>query len=112
MTGDALPLRGRRLSAAPRRNKNRDADLTRTGTCGILITMATMTDALKRAIAECGLPMLTLEQRTGVKRQSIVRFMAGTQSLRLDMADKLAAYFGLELKAAGRRPRRDRSDRG
>jgi hypothetical protein len=30
-----------------------------------------------------------------------------TQSLRLDMADKLAEYFGLELKPAGRRPRKE-----
>lgn len=67
--------------------------------------MGTMADTLKRAIAECGLRMLTLEQRTGVKRQSIVRFMAGTQSLRLDCADKLAAYFNLELKAARRSQR-------
>jgi hypothetical protein len=29
---------------------------------------------------------------------SISRFVAGKQSLRLDVADKLAAYFGLELR--------------
>jgi plasmid maintenance system antidote protein VapI len=66
--------------------------------------MTTMTDALKRAIRDCGLPMLTLEQRTGVKRQSVMRFMANRQSLRLDMADRLAAHLGLELRPAkGRR---------
>jgi hypothetical protein len=28
-----------------------------------------------------------------------MKFMAGEQSLRLDMADKLAGYFGLRLEA-------------
>jgi plasmid maintenance system antidote protein VapI len=42
-----------------------------------------------------------LERETGVARGSIMRFVRTTHSLRLDMADRLAAYFGLEL-----RPRR------
>ena len=41
---------------------------------------------------------LALERETGLTRASIMRFVAGKQSLRLDMADRLAAYFGLELK--------------
>ncbi len=65
--------------------------------------MATMTDTLKRALNGCDLPLLSLEQRTGVKRQSIKRFIDGEQSLRLDVADKLAAYFDLELRPACRR---------
>lgn len=56
-----------------------------------------MTAALKQAITDSGLPFLTLEQQTGVKRQSLMKFMAGETSLRLDLADKLADYFGLEL---------------
>jgi plasmid maintenance system antidote protein VapI len=39
-----------------------------------------------------------LERETGVTRASIMRFVRGTQSLRLDMADRLAAYLGLELR--------------
>jgi plasmid maintenance system antidote protein VapI len=39
-----------------------------------------------------------LERETGVTRASIMRFVRGAQSLRLDMADRLAAYFGLELR--------------
>jgi hypothetical protein len=31
-----------------------------------------------------------------------MRFLRGEQSLRLDMADKLAAYFGLELRVKGK----------
>jgi|TARA_B100000809_G_scaffold245086_1_gene271700 plasmid maintenance system antidote protein VapI len=49
------------------------------------------------------LPLLTLEQETGVKRQSIMRFLRGERSLRLDIADKLAAHFELELKSSSRR---------
>jgi hypothetical protein len=42
---------------------------------------------------------MSLEQATGVKRASIMRFLRGKISLRLDKADALAAYFGLELVA-------------
>jgi plasmid maintenance system antidote protein VapI len=40
-----------------------------------------------------------LERETGVSRLSIMRFVKAGQFLRLDLADKLAAYFGLELQA-------------
>lgn len=43
------------------------------------------------------LPLLVIERETGVKRQSIMWFVRGERSLRLDMADKLAAYFGMTL---------------
>jgi plasmid maintenance system antidote protein VapI len=62
-----------------------------------------ISDALREAINNSGLPFLTLEQETGVKRQSLMKFMADEQSLRLDIADKLADYFGLELKNRKRR---------
>ena len=39
-----------------------------------------------------------LERETGVARASVMRFVRGSQSLRLDMADRLAARFGLELR--------------
>lgn len=38
-----------------------------------------------------------LERETGVLRQSLMKFMNGERSLRLDKADQLAAYFGLTL---------------
>jgi plasmid maintenance system antidote protein VapI len=38
-----------------------------------------------------------LERETGLSRASIMRFVAGKQSLRLDKADQLAGYFGLHL---------------
>ena len=58
--------------------------------------MPTMTVSLRRAIAESGMNFKALERATGVKRQSLMKFVRG-QSLRLNIADKLAAHFGLEL---------------
>jgi plasmid maintenance system antidote protein VapI len=39
-----------------------------------------------------------LQRETGVTRASIQRFVDGRTYLRLDMADRLAAFFNLELK--------------
>ena len=62
-----------------------------------------MTESLRQRIVDSELPLLTLGQATGVKRQSIMRFLRGERSLRLDIADKLASYFQLELKSSLRR---------
>ena len=51
---------------------------------------------LKKAIAESDLTFLMLERETGVRRASIMRFMRGERTLRLDMADRLAAHFGIK----------------
>ncbi len=60
-----------------------------------------------RAAVESGeTNYLALERETGLTRASIMRFVAGKQSLRLDMADRLAARFGLELRLTGRRKKR------
>jgi plasmid maintenance system antidote protein VapI len=62
-----------------------------------------ISDPLRQTIVKSGIPLLTLEQKTGVQRGSIARFVAGNQSLRLDVADKLANFFGLVLsKRKGR----------
>jgi plasmid maintenance system antidote protein VapI len=58
----------------------------------------TMSEVLKRAIIESGMAHIAIERATGVKRASIMRFLRGETSLRLDMADKLAVYFDLELR--------------
>jgi len=57
----------------------------------------TITDVLRQAIEDSELPFLTLEQKTGVLRQSLMKFVRGEISLRLDAADKLAEFFDLEL---------------
>jgi plasmid maintenance system antidote protein VapI len=58
---------------------------------------APITDLLRETIIASKLPLLTLQQETGVKRASIMRFIRGRNSIRLDIADKLAAYFELKL---------------
>jgi plasmid maintenance system antidote protein VapI len=59
---------------------------------------APLSDVLKQALATSGMAHIDLERATGVKRASIMRFLRGETSLRLDKADRLAAYFGLELR--------------
>ncbi len=58
---------------------------------------------LWQAIVDSDLPLLRLEQATGVRRQSIMKFLSGERSLRLDIADKLAAYLRLMIPARRRR---------
>jgi plasmid maintenance system antidote protein VapI len=66
----------------------------------------TMTDLLRRTILEAidagRANYKALERETGVTRASIMRFATGKRSIRLDMADKLAAHFGLELRQTER----------
>jgi plasmid maintenance system antidote protein VapI len=62
-----------------------------------MITNSPITDVIRQAILDSGLPLLRIADETGVERASISRFVRGKNSLRLDMADKLATYFGLTL---------------
>jgi plasmid maintenance system antidote protein VapI len=55
-------------------------------------------ETILRAIEAGRTNYKALERESGVTRASIMRFVKGTRSLRLDMADRLAAYFGLELR--------------
>jgi plasmid maintenance system antidote protein VapI len=64
---------------------------------------AAISDLLRRTIVESGVSYNALQRETGVTRASIMRFVRGSQSLRLDMADRLAEYFGLELRKRGQR---------
>ncbi len=61
-------------------------------------SVSPISDLLRRTIAESGVSYNALQQETGVTRASVMRFVRGSQSLRLDMADRLAAYFGLALQ--------------
>jgi len=56
-----------------------------------------ITDKLRQVIKASEMAHKAIERETGVKRQSIMRFMRDDQTLRLDIADKLAAYFKLQL---------------
>jgi transcriptional regulator with XRE-family HTH domain len=59
---------------------------------------APISRALRQAIAESGISFKRLEEETGVLRQSLMKFARGEQSLRGDLMDRLAAFFGLELR--------------
>jgi plasmid maintenance system antidote protein VapI len=65
--------------------------------------ISNLTSALRKAVADTDDNFYELERQTGVKRQSLMKFVRGEQSLRLDMADRLAKYFGLELKERKRK---------
>jgi hypothetical protein len=54
-------------------------------------------DLIRQSMAESGLSFIELERRTGVKRQSLMKFARTEQSLRLDLAEKLFDCLGLEL---------------
>jgi predicted transcriptional regulator len=58
---------------------------------------ATMTDVLREAVVNSQIPLLRLAKETGIARASLIRFTRGDTSLRLDVADKLAEFFDLEL---------------
>jgi len=65
--------------------------------------LTTMSDQLRDAINDSPLSFAALERETGLLRQTLMLFSRGETSLRLDKADKLAVYFGLELtKRKGR----------
>jgi ribosome-binding protein aMBF1 (putative translation factor) len=53
---------------------------------------------LRNAIAESGLSYYRLAKDSGVDLRSIARFMARTQTIRLNVAAKLAARLKLELQ--------------
>jgi plasmid maintenance system antidote protein VapI len=75
-------------------------------------TVKTISEVIRQAILDSGLPLQQIAERAGVERASLSRFVRGERSLRLDMADRLAAYFGLELKKSRKRPRaHDRTDK-
>jgi transcriptional regulator with XRE-family HTH domain len=57
----------------------------------------TMTEALKAAIEKSGVSRYRIAKETGITEPSLSQFMQGAASLRLDKADVLAAYLGLQL---------------
>lgn len=61
-----------------------------------------MTTLLRKALLDAE-SLAAVERATGVKRQSLAKFMRVEQSLRLDLADRLAAYFGIESRPPRRR---------
>jgi hypothetical protein len=56
-----------------------------------------MTAVLKAAIEQSGRSRYRIAKDTGITEPSLCRFMQGTASVRLDKADVLAEYLGLQL---------------
>lgn len=50
-------------------------------------------DAIQKADSLRG-----VAREAGISHPSLVRFMTGERTIRLDIADKLAAHFGFEVK--------------
>ena len=62
-----------------------------------------ITDTLRDAINASELSFLALGKATGVLRQSLMPFARGEAGINADAADKLAVYFGLELRPVARK---------
>ena len=54
-----------------------------------------MTELLRQALNEAD-NKYAVTKATGVPKASLIRFLRGEQSLRLDLADRLAAHLGIE----------------
>ncbi len=61
-----------------------------------------MTELLRQALGEAD-SIRGVAKATGLDHSSLVRFVNGEQSLRLDLADKLAAHFDIECRRTRRR---------
>jgi len=60
--------------------------------------MKTIRDTLTKAIRDSDLSDRSLGIQAEVNRQSIARFVSGQTSLTLDLVERLAEFFGLELR--------------
>jgi len=60
--------------------------------------MAVFNDALRQAIDRSGLSMYRIAKDAGLDFSTLSRFCHGERSLKLESADKLADYFGLEVR--------------
>jgi len=58
----------------------------------------TMSDVLRRAISRSKATQYRISRATGVPQSSLLRFVRGDTSLRLDKAAAVAEYLGLELR--------------
>jgi len=67
-------------------------------------TNQNVTDTLRELLAEVP-SMRAVARETGVDIASIIRFVKGQSSMRLDRADALFEYFSLELRKPSKRGR-------
>jgi plasmid maintenance system antidote protein VapI len=67
----------------------------------------TPSERLRQSIRECKKSANQIARETGISQPTITTFLNG-RDLRMETADKLAAYFGLELREAGEKPTKPR----
>ena len=63
----------------------------------VMVVNMTLSDTIRQAIADSE-DQKTVADNTGINKSVISRFVRGHQGISLSTADKLAAYFGYELK--------------
>tara|TARA_B100000683_G_C12026147_1_gene364215 strand:+ start:111 stop:326 length:216 start_codon:yes stop_codon:yes gene_type:complete len=63
-----------------------------------------LTALLREALREVE-SVRAVAKATGLRHSSLLRFMHNETSLRLDLADRLAEYFGIESRRINRRRR-------
>jgi len=63
--------------------------------------LAPITEPLRKAILASGLSHYRIATDAGLQAGQLDRFMSGERDLMAASADKLAAYFGLELQKRG-----------
>jgi len=67
----------------------------------------TITKTLQRAVRESGLSLYRIALDTGLNEDALSRFVRGQTSMRLDLADRLAARLDVECRRT-RRPKNGR----
>ncbi len=67
-------------------------------------TPSTLSDVLRTAVEESGLTQYRIAKDTGIVPTSLMRFLRKETSLRLDKAEVLADYLGLELAKRRKEP--------
>ncbi len=63
----------------------------------------TISDQLRRAIADCGVSMTRLSRAADIEDSAVSRFMRGERGLNTRTLDKLCLALGLELRKAERK---------
>jgi len=71
-----------------------------------LTRMTTLSDALRDAIRESGMTQDAIAREVDISAGIISRFMRAERSMTLDTAEKLCAYFKLELHGVVKRGRK------
>jgi len=66
----------------------------------------TMAELIREALTDRTESLRAIERATGVKHPAMVNFLSRKRSFHLDSADKLAAYFGIEVRRPKRRQKK------